>query len=639
MSKRILISIICLLNFPFTGIAQFSDSLIWLKEVKVLGLPDEKKYSLGSQVQLLDSTTLARYASANLGDVLSQQSGLHLKQYGHGMTASATLRGTGSNHSAILWNGLNLNSLTLGQPDFSNIPVFLFDKLKIHLGGGSTLYGSGAIGGSILLNSEAQWHDGWQINLSQTIESFGTTFSGIKARYGNGSWEGKTVIYHKYSQNDFPFRNTTKYGKPSERQDNASYRNYGLLQEVSYRLSSRQSLSFKAWYNHSADEIQPIMADNRKPSTYTHLTDRSLRILSDYRLHNHLGIWQAMLAYVRDYQNYDDKSTIATSRGILKLQYEKTFETGFRMKAGIQGKRIFPEVEAYPENTVQNRIDVFLLNSYQFFPWWKAGFNLRQNFVSGYRSQFAPSIGNEWLLWKTSKRQLRLKANGSRSYRIPTFNDLYWQPGGNLDLKPESGYHLEGGLDYQYQTSGWRFHFGSVYFYSWVNDWILWIPVGSFHSPRNIKKVHSSGVELNGDVRYTLGHWRWNATTRYSMIQAINQKGLSHTDRSAKKQLPYTPRHKLVGSLTSHYKQWHFSLSGNYTGKQYTTPTNEGALPSYFLMDVNVGKSFQKDSFKGSVQVTVKNVGNVSYQAYDNYAMPGRYYQVQLNFHFFTSNK
>ncbi|MDV7399099.1 TonB-dependent receptor, partial [Arthrospira platensis SPKY1] len=70
---------------------------------------------------------------------------------------------------------------------------------------------------------------------------------------------------------------------------------------------------------------------------------------------------------------------------------------------------------------------------------WQGQFHLRQELVDGAFTPIAPSLGLE----RPLTNWLSLKARFSRNYRLPTFNDLYWQPGGNPDLLAESGWSQE----------------------------------------------------------------------------------------------------------------------------------------------------------------------------------------------------
>ena len=128
-----------------------SDSVV-LKSVTVYGLPDEK-YLAGGQFYALDSALRSQQESRHLGEILAFQFPVYFRNYGNGMLSGISMRGTSPSHVAVRWNGININSFSLGQADFSILPAIAFDDVKVHAGGGSARFGSGAFGGSVLLSS------------------------------------------------------------------------------------------------------------------------------------------------------------------------------------------------------------------------------------------------------------------------------------------------------------------------------------------------------------------------------------------------------------------------------------------------------------------------------------------------------
>ena len=107
-----------------------------LREVRIYGIPIEK-YATGSKVQKLDSAMLGTSNATTLARVLQQQSPIYIKAYGNEMLATASFRGTGAGHTAVLWNGLNINSLTAGQTDFTLVPMIAIDQVSIQPGSAS----------------------------------------------------------------------------------------------------------------------------------------------------------------------------------------------------------------------------------------------------------------------------------------------------------------------------------------------------------------------------------------------------------------------------------------------------------------------------------------------------------------------
>ena len=100
--------------------------------------------------------------STNLSDVLRFQSPIFIKENGRGAVSSPSFRGTTAQQTAFVWNGININSQFLGQGDINNIGFLTSDRLEIKSGGGSVIYGSGAIGGSIHLNNVLECNQNFQ---------------------------------------------------------------------------------------------------------------------------------------------------------------------------------------------------------------------------------------------------------------------------------------------------------------------------------------------------------------------------------------------------------------------------------------------------------------------------------------------
>ena len=91
----------------------------------------------------IDSLILNRYSTTSLADLLANQSTIHIKSYGNGNIVSTSMRGGNANHTALLWNGLNIQNTMLGQPDLSIVPTSLFNNISLEYGGGSAILGSG----------------------------------------------------------------------------------------------------------------------------------------------------------------------------------------------------------------------------------------------------------------------------------------------------------------------------------------------------------------------------------------------------------------------------------------------------------------------------------------------------------------
>ena len=95
------------------------------------------------------------HATDNLAYLLSKQTPIYIKSSGPGGLSTISIRGAGASHTQLYWNGISINSPTLGQLDLATLPVAFIDHAEIHLGASSVVDGSGGLGGAIQLNTSA----------------------------------------------------------------------------------------------------------------------------------------------------------------------------------------------------------------------------------------------------------------------------------------------------------------------------------------------------------------------------------------------------------------------------------------------------------------------------------------------------
>ena len=155
MRKILFVLIFCIACF--NGIAQ-NDSLVnRLGEIVIHADEKLKKHSVGYKVITLSDSVIVKNIES-FTSLLRFNSPLYLREYGAGGTSSASFRGTSASNTAVIWNGININSINNGQTGFNSLTVSLFDAIAIRSGGGSLEYGSGAVGGTIHLNDYLRFY-------------------------------------------------------------------------------------------------------------------------------------------------------------------------------------------------------------------------------------------------------------------------------------------------------------------------------------------------------------------------------------------------------------------------------------------------------------------------------------------------
>ncbi len=633
-----LLRIFCTLFFTILWqLSTAQDTISALEEVTVQG-DRLQKYGAGSKVQTLDSSSLQSFSNTNLSEILAQQTPAFIKNYGAGGLATIGLRGTGASQTAILWNGINLQSAMLGQVDFALLPTNFIDDVKIQYGGASALYGSGAMGGAIHLENKPFFNQGIYAKYNASAGSFNTQQQNISLGFTNKKCASSIKLFSKNAANNFAFKDNENN---VTRQTNAEIFQYGMLQENYIRLKKNQDLNLLVWYQFSDRNIPPAMGSNGRKAKQV---DATWRITSQWKKQGATMGWAARVALLTEKLNYTENIISKTDAvsAVSELESQVKITKNQVLNMGVNNTWQEVATNNYSSTQQINRGSIF--TNYKIENTLKtrqAMVSLRKEFISTNSNvPFTPSLGLHGKLWKG----ISANANISRNYRVPTLNDLYWNDAsaiGNPNLLPESGLTSDVGLTAKFSfpnslsKKSTQISFSGNVFNSNVNNWILWKPNASGRwSPENILEVWSRGIETNTGIEQAIGQVKLKFTVQTSYVVSTNEKPKSSNDDSYKMQLIYVPIYNHQANISATFRGLYINYNQTYTGYRFTTSDNTKALSPYWLGNAQVSYQsiFKKLTFKIFLQAN--NIWASSYQVVQNFAMPLRSFQVGLSIHF-----
>lgn len=637
-----------LLWFSALCFAQAQDSLSvrQLKPVTVRGFSPER-FMAGLKVQRADSALTEAYRYQTLADLLALQAPVQFKSYGPGQLTTVGLRGTSANHTAVLWNGVNINPPTLGQTDFSTIPVAGFDQVSIQYGSAASCVGTDAVGGSILLNSTPGWkHQGVTATVGHRIGAWqsGQTQAGVRFATpltGGAQLAGKTSVYGGINRYVPDYSERQGYSvEPSETAQR------GVLQDLFYRTKKQRQLSLNVWLTDNKLTLAPADPVGRE-ITQT----QAYRFLTNYEFgESKPGRWLSgrtllRAGFIRDILDYGkgagfdtDPSHSETDRLLIRAEHEMEQTLGtsgqsLSIRAGAEWVQYTARVDGYREGLLhEQRADLYALIRYQPAPHLVAALNLRQAFVTRYDPPFTPSFGLEYRLFNLGDWRLNGRGNVARSYRVPTLNERYWKTLGNPDIRPERGFSQDVGLTLARTVPGRSASLGVSAFRNHVDDWTYWNPATGYRV-ENLQEVLARGLEVQGQAAQQLGRWRLGTFGQYAYTRSTQLRVYdpSATDVVGK-QLIYLPLHTASATAFVQHGPHRLTLTWQGTDRRAYTFDNSKYLPEYQLVNLLAETAIRVRGWQGKAVVQVDNLFNEFYLNVKNNVMPGRSVALTLVF-------
>ena len=584
-----------------------AQDVIVLDEVVVSDSQLNRFYKSKAKINLNDSIISKNPSS--LTDLLKYNSTIYFKENGLGMVSSPSFRGTTAQQTAVVWNGININSQLNGQTDFNTLSAKSFNSVIINPGGGSTIYGTSAIGGSVHLNNLLSFENLFANKLSLRYGSFSTINLDYEMNFATEKLSSQIAFSRNSSDNDYAYLNTDK------KNENGQFYNSNFNVSFGYKFNDFNYLKFYSNYFESKRHFSGTLAAVSK-SKYKDLNTRNLIEFSNFYKNT---ISKISLAYLSENYNYfEDKDVSNFSFGksetaLVKYDFLYKINSKFNFNLLLD----YSNTKGFGTDINSNSRTIFssvFLLKHQITNKFDYEIGIRKEQTSNYKSPILYSFGAKYdvVNW------YQLKLNFSKNFRIPTFNDLYWQPGGNINLNPESAVQIDFNQSFNYRNTTLLV----TGFYNKISDMISWNPNESgLWQPTNITKVQTYGLETSFTFDKKINTFH-HLKTIFNYGYTISENELT------KKQLLYVPYHKLNLNLAYSYKKITFMTSYLFNGAVFTSLDNAYLLKEYSVVNSGLDYHFSKYY---NIGFNVNNLFNENYQTVLQRPFPGRNYTLNFN--------
>ena len=597
----------------FLGAFSFAQSTL-VTQIEPVVIADNvlRKFSNSQRLVTLNDSIISKN-QPTLTALLNFNAPIYFKENGLGMIASPSFRGTTAQQTVVVWNGININSQLSGQTDFNLINASSFSSIAVRAGGGSVIYGSSAIGGSVHLNNELKFKNQFNNEIQYNFGSFSTNGLNYKLLLATNKFSLDFSINNVASKNDYEYLDT------EQKNQNGAFQNTNFNLNFGYKLNNFNQFKI---YNQTVDSNRNLSGTLAADSK-SNYKDFVTRTLIEWISTQNKFTSVLKFAYLSEnYKYFEDKDFNVFSDG-KATNFISRFDLTYKVNSKIVINSIvdYTKTVGFGTNITQNQRTVFaslLLLKHQIFSKLLYEVGIRKEATSNYESPFLYSFGLNFkpFTWYS------FRANTSRNFRIPTFNDLYWQGLGNRNLNPEIANQVEIGHDFLLKGLS----FSMTAFAIKIHNMIQWSPnSGGVWTPNNVKNVLSKGVELNFglDKKYKNHHLLLNSNYSYTLSQ----------DQFLQKQLIYVPFRRGTFSAAYSYKNIGIFYQFLFNGLVYTSSDNENSLKSFKVS--NIGVDFKIDQIKSlKIGFQINNFLNQNYQNVANRPMPGRNYNLTTNFKF-----
>lgn len=559
---------------------------------------------------------------------LVTQPGLSLKQYYPGGLATMSFRGTNAQQSAVRWQGVNISSPFLGLYDLSLLPEWSFNRLEL-------VSSVQTVGGELSVSTN-RGSLRPLVGLALEIGAFGDVATEVRiegaSRFKkNGMLWQRLAFRHSASDNDFPF--TDERGR-RQRLENAAFSRSDLLYELHLDPKSRgPSVELSFWQQTFERQLPFDRPDSRQRDENWRTT------LSVHRN----GRWQqrGQISYFAEEIDYNDQ--VSRLRSVVG-QY--AFERVFRVRRRLLEWR----------NRVENRFNSALAPAYgsrrqrnhfiagqeigiDLFSYTRLELDWQQELIDRRAAPFDLMIALEQHLGRAH----RLRFEAAAKHRVPTLNDLFWQPGGNPDLQTERSRGVELTVErrsdrqaVRSRPHSWRYRLSG--FAKRIDNFIQWTPQSGtgFWSPRNLKTVAIIGADGFAELEYRLGAAERTAISRFQVqaVRSVVAESIIADDASVGRQLAYVPPIELSWQQQVQYNDWTFFSNVFWQSHQFTTADNQQELSGFARWDAGIRRRLNLSETSTFLELRGLNLLDQTIQTYAGRFARGRHIEVSLNFEF-----
>ena len=632
-----------------------------LQEFEVVSERVRKEVTSTAPLFNLTNERMKTMGVTDISDALHRLPGINIRDYGGaGGMKTVSVRGFGTTHTGVIYDGIVLSDCQSGKIDLSRYSLDNVGSLSLIVGDNSDIFvpaKASASAASIIISSmsvpgpmDSLWHVTGQMRFG----SFGTYNPYFKVGKSlTPKFSFSVIGEYTHAKNNYPF--TLENGKlvTRERRNNSMMNSWHGEINTRWRLTPASMLDAKVYYYDNNRQLPgPVILYN--PVCHEKLRDRNFFGQLTYKnLSLSKFSFQGLAKFNWDASLYHDEDGKYPG-GILDEDY-------FQREVYVSGSALYVPTDKlvfnysadyFYNNLTTNQMEVVgpwrhsVLQSFtgKFQNSWLLATarllwsiydnGVKEGISSKDENKLSPSLSVS--VQPMRNRLFFIRASYKNIFRMPTFNETYYFRMGSTSLKPEDTDQFNFGLTWQYNSTNWLNALvltGDVY-YNNVKDKIVALPTNMFiWTMTNMDKARAFGVDVTASATF-------NIARRQSLVFAGNyswqrvQPRTSPTDPDYNKQVAYTPIHSGAASL-SWENPWvdvvvHTTGASDRYGTSSNLPITR--IKGYMEMGAALIRSFKIKRNTIDLRFDLTNILDTQYEIVGNYPMPGRAWKFTVTY-------
>jgi outer membrane cobalamin receptor len=629
-----------------------------LSEVNVSILSTEviKVIRTEDRISILKRPAILELQVEDVGQLLQKMEGVQVKSYGGlGGMKTISVRGIGGQHTQLIIDGFAVSQdqsgqINLGQIQTENIEsvYMLSGKSSFYLSPASSFAAGNVLSISTFENTFSKVKN--EVRLTQKIGSFGQTDSYLGFKHCTDKWLIAASGKYRMANGEYPFSVRNGSSVYEGVRSNNHFEDANGVFTVSRNIKERSKvlLSYRTWYSNQELPGAVILYNDNSIQTLRHLSHRIQGLynlqLKDLKL-NVFGV-----ATISD-MNYTDSSYLNSAGGMFSQYINKSVNTGINAfytnangwlySGGTEQQMSLLESSMMSVNSPIRQHNFSFISVKRINRLFRATGQLSSQYILNHSSN---NRSKEFHV--NPFVQLETKEYGKRenlefytfyrnSFRMPSFNELYYNNIGNLDLLPEKANQFAIGAQYKQIKGKLNVRSKLNLYYNLVANKIVAVPTKNLFiwSMQNVGKVQVLGFDFSTDIYLKFSDKSFvNSIINYTFQSVIDVT--DNTSPTYRHQVAYLPVHSGNWDISYHYKKHGIRSSIYANSLRYSLNENTlgNKVDGFILADLSVFTSFAIKKHELRLQFSCKNILNTSYAYVRYYVMPGRNYLLSLNY-------